>query len=235
MLQVENLNKSFKSKHVLKNVSFTIPQDGTICGLIGLNGAGKSTLMKIICSLTKADGGTITVNGKNIAEAVADRSVKIGFTIESPAFYSGLTGRQNLQLLADLYPDLDKDAVQKSLYLVGLGGHEDQKVKAYSLGMKQRLYIAYAIITNPTLLILDEPFNGIDPVTVKIFKELLKSVAQSGTTILVSSHSILDIQSVCDRVLILDDGRIVYDCNDVQGENLEEKFYLLTSNGGNAQ
>lgn len=235
MLQVENLNKSYKSKRVLKDVSFTIPQDGTICGLIGLNGAGKSTLMKIICSLTRADSGTITVNGKNIAEAAADRSVKIGFTIESPAFYGELTGRQNLRLLADLYPDLDKDAVLKSLYLVGLGGHEDQKYKTYSLGMKQRLYIAYAIITNPTLLILDEPFNGIDPVTVKIFKELLKSLAQSGTTILVSSHSILDIQSICDRVLILDKGRIAYDCNDVQGENLEEKFYEITGGSGSAQ
>lgn len=235
MLQVENLNKSFKSKHVLKDVSFTIPRDGTICGLIGLNGAGKSTLMKIICSLVSADRGTITVNGKNVAEAAADRSVKIGFTIENPAFYGGLTGKQNLQLLADLYPDLDKDAVSRCINKVGLTEHEDVKVKNYSLGMKQRLYLAYAIIADPTLLILDEPFNGIDPVSVKIFKELLKTFAQNGTTILVSSHSILDIQSICDRVLFLDNGRIAYDCTDVQGEDLEEKFYEITGGSVNAQ
>lgn len=235
MLQVENLNKSFKAKHVLKDVSFTIEKSGAICGLIGLNGAGKSTLMKIICSLTNADSGTVTVDGKNVREAAADRSVKIGFTIENPAFYGGLTGRQNLRLLADLYPDLDKDAVDRCIEKVGLSDHGDVKVKNYSLGMKQRLYLAYAVINDPTLLILDEPFNGIDPVSVKIFKELLKEFSQNGTTILISSHSILDIQSICDRVLILDRGRIAYDCNDVQNENLEEKFFEITEGSGSAQ
>lgn len=216
-------------------MSFTIPEAGTICGLVGLNGAGKSTLMKIICSLVQADSGTVTVDGKNIAEAAADRSVKIGFTIESPAFYGGLTGKQNLQLLADLYPDLDKDAVSRCIRKVGLQEHADVRYKNYSLGMKQRLYLAYAIIADPTLLILDEPFNGIDPVSVKIFKELLKSFAAEGTTVLVSSHSILDIQSICDRVLFLDRGKIAYDCTNVQGEDLEEKFYEITGGSSDAQ
>ncbi len=235
MLKIEGLNKSYKKKQVLKDLNITIPEKGGVCGLIGLNGAGKSTLMKIICSLVRADSGTITFDGVEIGKAVADGALKIGYTIEYPAFYAGLTGKQNLDLLADLYPDLDKQAVERSLHLVGLGGHENEKVKTYSLGMKQRLYIAYAILTEPQLLILDEPFNGVDPVTVKIFKDLLKSLSEAGTTIMLSSHSILDIQSVCDRVLILDRGQIVYDCNDVQGENLEEKFYQLTSGGGSAQ
>ncbi|MGN0823801.1 MAG: ABC transporter ATP-binding protein [Candidatus Coproplasma sp.] len=235
MLQVENLNKSYGSKRVLNDVSFSIPQDGTICGLIGLNGAGKSTLMKIICSLSHADSGKITVDGKDISEASEQRKVKIGFTIEAPAFYGGLTGKQNLCLLADLYPDLPKDAVNRSLETVGLRENANVKVKNYSLGMKQRLYLAYAILNEPTVLILDEPFNGIDPVSVKIFKDLLKSFAQKGATILISSHSILDIQSVCDRVIILDRGRIAYDCRDVQNENLEEKFFEITGASGNAQ
>ena len=175
------------------------------------------------------------LDGKDISEASEQRKVKIGFTIEAPAFYGGLTGKQNLCLLADLYPDLPKDAVNRSLETVGLRENANVKVKNYSLGMKQRLYLAYAILNEPTVLILDEPFNGIDPVSVKIFKDLLKSFAQKGATVLISSHSILDIQSVCDRVIILDRGRIAYDCSDVQNENLEEKFFEITGASGSAQ
>ena len=198
MLEVNNLTKVYKSKVVLRDVNFTIGDGGSITGLIGVNGAGKSTLMKIICSLVYPDGGEVLFNGKPVTDSKGERCGKIGYAIESPAFYGELTGKQNLALLADLYPDIEKDAISRTLESVGLKAQANERYKTYSLGMKQRLHIAYALLNEPELLLLDEPFNGIDPVTVKIFKDLFRQLAKNGTAMIISSHNILDMQAICE-------------------------------------
>lgn len=235
MLEVKNLTKTFNGKIALYDVNFTVEGGGSIIGLIGVNGAGKSTLMKIICSLIFADSGEVKFNGEDIIDKYGKRNLRIGYAIESPAFFGELTGRQNLAVLADLFPDLKKDAVNIALKKVGLEAQSNIKYKNYSLGMKQRLHLAYALINDPELLLLDEPFNGIDPVTVKIFKDLLKEFAASGKTVMISSHNILDMQSVCDRALMLDCGRLMFDKIGLEGIDLEEIFFRYCSGNGNAQ
>ena len=235
MLEVKNLTKFFKGRTALYDVSFKVEDGGSIIGLIGVNGAGKSTLMKIICSLVFADSGEVLLNGEPITDNKGRRNLRIGYAIESPAFYGELTGRQNLTVLADLFPNLKKDAVQKVIEKVGLSEQADKKYKSYSLGMKQRLHIAYALLNEPELLLLDEPFNGIDPVTVKIFKDLLKELSASGTTIIISSHNILDMQSICDRILMLDKGSLMLDKTGLEGIDLEDIFFRFCSGNGNAQ
>lgn len=230
MLSVEKIKKSYGEKKVLRDVSFTV-QEGKICGLLGLNGAGKSTLMKILCQLAFADGGNAYLNGQSLLQ----NNSGIGFMIESPAFYRELTGRQNLAALAELYPDIPEERVDEVLRLVGIEHQADTLVKKYSLGMKQRLYFAYSLLSRPKLLILDEPFNGIDPVSIKLFKEVITGLAEEGCTILISGHVISELSKLCDSVCIIDCGSVVFTSEDAKALDLEEVFLSHVSDSGDAQ
>lgn len=232
MLEVKELCKSYGTKRVLNQVSLSV-ESGKICGLLGLNGAGKSTLMKIVCGLAFADGGEVFVDGQKLENGEGD--ARIGFMIENPAFYRELSGRANLRALAALYPEVDDARVDEVLETVGLGGAANEAVKKYSLGMKQRLYFAYAVMNRPRLLILDEPFNGIDPVGIRLFKDLIQRLTSEGCAVLLSGHMIAALQDLCDSVCIIDRGKVLFSSDHAREQNLEEIFLSLVSESGDVQ
>lgn len=231
MLKIENICKKYGAKLVLNDVSFEVP-NGQVCALLGLNGAGKSTLMKIICMLARANSGNVEFDGKALID---NTSGEVGFMIEAPKFYNELTGRGNLVSLSFLFDSIPKERIDEVLALTGLEEHADVSYKKYSLGMKQRLYFAYALLNKPRLIVLDEPFNGVDPVTVRHFQNLITDLAKSGCTVLISGHMISEIQAVSDRAIILDHGEVVYQDEDIHGKDLTETFLSLVSESGAAQ
>lgn len=233
MLSIKNINKVYDGKKVLDDISLDV-ESGKIYALLGLNGAGKSTLMKIVCGLAFPDSGEITLDGKSLLDD-KDRTSKIGFMIEMPAFYRELSGKQNLEALAILYDDIDKKRVDEVLMLTGMHEQANVAVKKYSLGMKQRLYLAYAILSKPRLLVLDEPFNGIDPVTINLFKNLILELAKNGCIVLISGHVITEIQSISDSAVIIDNGKIVYRDEACKGKDLTEIFLNTVSDAGLVQ
>ena len=198
ILSLKNIAKTYGKEQVLHNVSFDIEQ-GEICGLIGENGAGKTTLMRILLGLIRADKGEI--------ESVSQH--KIGSIIESPALYPNLTGRQHLQYYKTRF-GLKTDIV-KMLELVHLPEPSwDRKVKNYSLGMKQRLSIAIALLDNPELIILDEPVNGLDPQGISDLRKMILSLRdQLGVTFLISSHILSELEFITDKYIIMKQGKIL--------------------------
>jgi ABC-2 type transport system ATP-binding protein len=233
MLKIDKISKKYDGKQVLDEVSFAV-ETGKVCALLGLNGAGKSTLMKILCGLAFADSGGAALNGRSLFLS-RDLRGSIGFMIESPAFYRELSGKQNLTALAMLYDGLPKYRPDEVLALVGMAAQADVPVKKYSLGMKQRLYLAYAILNDPQLLVLDEPFSGIDPVSINLFKKLILELAAGGCTVLISGHVITELQSVSDAAVIIDRGKVVYRADDIAGKDLTNVFLSLVSGDGDAQ
>ena len=225
MIEITNLTKCFGDKKVVDDVSFDL-KEGEICALLGLNGAGKSTIMKTIATLIYPNSGIIKVDGKDLYSKKNNIiQKKIGFMIEEPIFYPQFTGYKNLSLYTTLIENFDKSDINKVLELTGLAQASKVKYKNYSLGMKQRLYFAYALLKKPRYLILDEPFNGIDPVSVKIFKDLIKIFSEKGCGILVSSHMIADLQSICNKVIIVNNGKIVVNKKINEDDNMERLFF----------
>ena len=195
---VKQVYKSFGKHAVLENVSFQVKQ-GQIFGLVGNNGSGKTVLMKCICGFLKADQGEILVNGKRIGVEV-DFPESIGAIIETPGFISDLTGFQNLKLLASLKGKIERQEIMESMKQVGLQPGMKKPVSKYSLGMRQRLGIAQAIMENPDILILDEPFTGWDKEGVLRMRELLKELKRQGKAMILASHNGQDIEELCDVV-----------------------------------
>lgn len=234
ILNIEKLFKNYGKKEALHDVSLIVER-GSICGLLGLNGAGKSTLMKIVCNLSNLTSGTVKIMGKNISDIEYCNNIT-GCMIESPAFYPNLTGKQNLQAFSYLYKDnFSYNYLNELLTSVGLGNQRDIPIRKYSLGMKQRLHFALALLNRPKLLILDEPFNGIDPIAVKNMRELILKESEKGTAILISSHCIPEMQNICNQVYILDKGKVVYNDKCRKETTLEKIFLSFVSEGGQAQ
>lgn len=207
ILQVKNLSKTFGKHIVVDDVSFDI-QEGEIFGFLGPNGAGKSTTIKMICGLIKPTKGDIFINSFNIKDNKKEALKSVGAIIETPGLYTYMTGRQNLMQLARLYK-VDKALITEIIKLTGLESRIDDLVKKYSLGMKQRLGLGLALLSNPKLLILDEPTNGLDPNGIIEFRQLIKNLSSKyGTTILISSHILSEIQKICDRVAFINNGKI---------------------------
>lgn len=221
MLELNHICKTYRGKpSVLSDVTFSV-EEGKICGLLGVNGAGKSTLMKIMTGIEQADSGSFSCDGKPFAFGTYPR---IGAMIESPAFYPNMTGLQNLKLLADLSGDCSEEQILQALKRVGMERQMNLLVRKYSMGMKQRLYLASALMRDIDVLILDEPFNGIDPVALFALENIIKEFAAQGKTVLISSHEIREIQSLVDTAVILNHGKIVYQCEDVSKTDLFSTF-----------
>jgi ABC-2 type transport system ATP-binding protein len=207
MIEITNVNKKVKDQVILKNISISIKK-GVCVGFVGHNGSGKTMLLKAICGFTKMDDGEIHVDDKQITFGKKYIS-NAGIIIEQPPFINYLTGMDNLLVLANIQKKINKQEVMLTLEKVGLLEAKDKKVKAYSLGMKQRLRIAQAIMENPHILVLDEPFNGLDKKSVAEIQELLLECKNKGVTILLTSHDDRQIEYLCDQVYTLDGGEII--------------------------
>ncbi|HGI3566527.1 ABC transporter ATP-binding protein [Finegoldia magna] len=202
-LQIKNLTKSYGETIILDNVNLSI-DSGEIVGLLGRNGAGKSTLMKCIVGLVRKDYGKIKFNGVV--------SNKFGYLIEYPAFYPNLSAYDNLKIFASILNVCDK-RIKDIIDIVGLTKHGDKIFANYSLGMKQRLGLGRVLLTDPDLLILDEPFNGLDPSGVIEIRGLLKELAKSGKSILISSHNLPEIERIVDQINLIHNTKIVKSVN----------------------
>ena len=220
VLEVSNISKKLGKKQVLNDVSFFLCAN-EIVGLVGCNGVGKTTLLKVILGLQNGDRGFIKINGYDVGKCADMALYKVGAIIENPDMYGYLTGRENMELVARYYKNVDKSRIDELIKLVGLEDSIDMKVKKYSLGMKQRLGIALSLINKPNLLILDEPTNGLDPEGIICLRKLLLQLKD--ITILISSHNLNELNNLCNRVLFMKEGRIIKDilCDDI---DLEGKF-----------
>lgn len=226
ILECKKLCKSFGKKQILKNVSFTI-NSGDILAFIGPNGSGKTTTIKLILGLQGIDNGTVIINGFNVETDFVKAIERVGSIVESPDVYMYLSGYQNLKLMADYYKDIQEEKIKEVVELVGLENRINDKVSKYSLGMRQRLGIARALLHNPNLLILDEPTNGLDPEGIKDLRILLKKLAKKGMGVLISSHNLAELESFCNKVCVIDNGEIV-DSSDVKDFKKDEDKYLFT-------
>lgn len=206
VIVIDKLTKSFKGKTVLEDVNMRL-QEGGIYGIVGDNGSGKTVLLKLICGFMKPDSGTVTVNGKVIGKD-ADFPENTGIIIEAPGFLPNYSGMKNLEYLASIRGKIGKEQIESAMKTVGLDPSSKLRVGKYSLGMKQRLGIAQAIMEDQQLLILDEPMNALDKDAVKEMRRLFLSFKASGKTILIVSHNEGDISTLCDEVYEFDGAKI---------------------------
>lgn len=208
ILKVINLTKVYGDRTAIDRLNFSV-QQGEIFGFVGANGAGKSTTMKIITGLAEATEGEVFIDGKALSTNFEKCLSKVGSMIETPFFYPYLTGYQNLKYFAKLSGNYKRSRIVEIANLVGLTGRLHDKVQNYSLGMKQRLGIAQALLHSPKLLILDEPTNGLDANGIREIKNFLRKLTKSGVSIMISSHILAIMESLCDRICIIDKGKIV--------------------------
>lgn len=204
MINVSNVSLEIKKTKILKNINISF-EKGKIHGLIGRNGSGKTMLMKCICGFIKPTDGEITVNEKRVGKD-CDFPNSVGIIIETPGFIPYYSGYKNLKLLADLNKKINGEQVKKSMKQVGLDPDLKRHVRKYSLGMRQRLGLAQAIMEDPDILILDEPMNGLDKDGVADMRNYLLNLKERGKTIIIASHSAEDIEVLCDTVSEMDKG-----------------------------
>lgn len=227
ILEVKKLNKYFGNKQVLKDVSFEI-WEGEILGFIGPNGAGKTTTIKLILGLQSISSGEVLINGYNIVNDFEKAILKVGAIVESPDLYMYLSGRKNLELIANMYKGVNKDRIEEVIKLSGLDKRIDDKVSKYSLGMRQRLGIAASIINKPNILILDEPTNGLDPEGIKELRDLLKKLAKEEKMgILISSHNLAELESFCTDVCIIKNGEVITESSVKNFKKTDKSYYMI--------
>ncbi|NEZ47128.1 ABC transporter ATP-binding protein [Clostridium niameyense] len=208
-LKISNVTKTYGEQIVLNEVNLSINQ-GEIIGLVGPNGAGKTTLMKIIARLIKKYDGDVYINNENIKTNKKYDTKQIGCVIETPGFYPELTGYENLLFFSEISGLKDKDELNEIIDRLGIREYINKKAKNYSLGMKQRLGVAQAVLSYPKVLILDEPTNGLDPAIVPQLREFIKYIArEKKTAVLISSHILSEIELICDKVAFIQKGKII--------------------------
>ena len=221
IIETRNLTKRFGKQTAVNSLDMKI-EKGKIYGLLGKNGAGKTTTMCMLLNLSKPTNGEIFFFGKHYKQDPYDVYSKIGSIIETPGFYENLSAFDNLKVFAKLRGDYNKEDIEKALEIVSLTHAKDKKFKNFSLGMKQRLGIAAAIMHNPEILILDEPINGLDPMGIKEIRKLLKDLSEVyGTTILISSHILSEIEAIADVIGVMDGGLLI---EEVSMNQLHEKL-----------
>jgi ABC-2 type transport system ATP-binding protein len=208
VLKVNELTKTYKNGRGIMNISFEI-EKGDIFGLLGPNGSGKTTTMKIITGLSYGDKGSVQILGSDSLEENSNALKEIGCLIEAPAIYDYLTARENLKLAANYYSEIKTPRIDDMLTQTGLTKYADEKVKNFSLGMKQRLGLALALISKPKLVILDEPTNGLDIEGTVDIREIIIKQSKLGITFLVSSHISHEIELMCNKVGIMKEGKLL--------------------------
>jgi ABC-2 type transport system ATP-binding protein len=209
VLSVRNVKKSIKNRLIIKGISFDV-RAGEIFGFLGPNGSGKTTTIRMLVNLIRPSEGTITLCGYDVQKEHNQALTHVGCIVENPELYSYLTGWENLEHFARMLPGITAQRIQEVVDTVGLGARIHDKVKTYSLGMRQRLGIAQALLGDPKLLILDEPTNGLDPQGIKEMRDFIRRLAEGGLSLFVSSHLLSEIQQLCDRVAIISQGEVVY-------------------------
>ena len=228
VLEVNHLTKRFGNLTAVNDLSFIVKK-GKVYGLLGPNGSGKSTTLGMILNVVNKTAGDFQwFEGKlNTAQALK----KIGALIERPNFYPYLTARQNLELVCKI-KEISKETIQEKLELVGLADRQNDKFKTYSLGMKQRLAIASALLNNPELLILDEPTNGLDPKGIHEIRSIIKDIASTGKTIILASHLLDEVEKVCDQVIILQKGKKIFEGAVSDISHQQNWFEIYTGSSG---
>lgn len=235
VVETKGLTKSFSGKEVIQNCNMTV-EKGTIYGFLGKNGAGKTTMFKLLLGLLQPTMGSAAVLGLDSVSQNLEILKNTGSLIETPIFYEHLPAKENLQIHLD-YMGLDYSSIDWALNIVGLNGISDQPVSTFSLGMRQRLGIARALVHKPELLILDEPINGLDPYGIKEMRQLfLELVNQRGITLLISSHILSEMEQIADKIGFISDGTIVeeitkYEMQQRHPDGLEDYFMQITSGG----
>jgi len=222
LIETNNLSKSFGERKIINNLNLKV-EKGDIYGFLGANGSGKTTTIRMILGLIFPSAGQISLNGSNISKDFKKAITKVGAIVENPSFYTYLSGEENLKLMANLHSGLEKNRVAEVLEIVKLSERKKDKVKSYSLGMKQRLGIAMALLNKPTLVILDEPTNGLDPQGMKEIKDTIIQLSrEEGITFFISSHLLHEVEQICSKVGILKNGKLVV--QDSINELLKSQF-----------
>lgn len=238
IIKVENLTKKIGRKTILDDFSFSI-DEGKIVGIVGPNGAGKSTLIKTMLGLYHITSGNIYINGYSVKKDLEQALKQVGCIIENPDVYNNLSGRKNIELYAELNDKMDNDYINKIISLVKLDNRIDDKVNTYSLGMKQRLGIACALVNKPKILILDEPTNGLDPFGIKELRELLKLInEQNNITIILCSHILEEMEKICDEIVMIDDGHFIdyVSIHELKNKNISlEDIFIEKLHGSKGQ
>lgn len=232
VLTATNLNKTLGGRKIIDNLNLQVFQ-GNIYGFLGKNGQGKTTTIRLMTGLIFPDSGEIKICGNDLRKDFKQAIANVGAIVEAPSFYGYLSGYENLKLMANLLTDVSKGRIDEVLNIVGLHKRAKDKVKTYSLGMKQRLGIANALLGNPRLVILDEPTNGLDPQGIREIKELIiQLAAEKDLTFFISSHMLHDIEQICNRIGIIDDGKLLLEDDlanlKTQGRSLEEIYFEMT-------
>lgn len=233
VLKVKNLTKKFGKRVILDQVSVTL-EEGEVVGLVGPNGAGKSTFIKSILGLYNIDEGDVKICGFDVYKQHRDALSKVGCIVENPDMYQNISGRKNLKICA-LMNNLPKNTdIDSVVHLVRMESRIDDKVKTYSLGMKQRLGLASALLNHPKLLILDEPINGLDPQGIMELRQIVRDLSKKDKmTVLISSHILAEIEQMCDRIIMIDQGKIVdsFTMDEIRAKNisLEEEYLSKAS------
>lgn len=230
-LSVNDVHKVFKETEAVKGVSFSV-REGEIFGLIGPNGAGKTTTLRMISTLLDITSGSITVYGKDVKTESEEVRKMISYLPEDAGAYKDLTGRAYLNFMADFFAQGDekKAMVEKGISIAKLGDRIDSKIDTYSKGMKRRLLIARAIMFNPKLAIMDEVTSGLDVANAFEVREIIRNIAKSGTSVIISSHNMFEVELLCERVAMINKGQIVLEGTPQElkerfnAENLEDIF-----------
>ncbi len=223
VLELKNVTKIMGNRKIVDSVSFEI-NSGEIFGFLGPNGAGKTTTIKMITGLLKIDEGDILISNNDVKKNFEKALSQVGGIIENPEMYGYLTGRTNLEIYGRMHGNISTERINEVIKLVKLENRINDKVKKYSLGMRQRLGVAQALLHNPKLLILDEPTNGLDPMGIKELRDTLRHLAEKeGLAVLVSSHLLSEMELMCDRVGIIDNGKIIdiKTLKDIKKQNIE--------------
>jgi ABC-2 type transport system ATP-binding protein len=208
VIETHGLTKRFGSRTVVKDVELRVPR-GVAFGYLGPNGAGKTTLIRMLLGLTAANGGTMAIRGLPVPKQRAEALARVGAIVDEPRFHGHLTGRENLGIVAAARGKESFGRIQSVIERVGLTHRADDRVRAYSMGMRQRLGIARCLLSDPELLILDEPMNGLDPAGILEFRNLIRALVAEGRTVMLSSHLLDEVEKTCDFVAIVDRGEIV--------------------------
>lgn len=210
VIVVENLSKSYGDFRALKGISF-VAHEGEVFGLIGPNGAGKTTALRILATLLQITSGKVTAFGKDLGQHPEELRKVLSYLPEDAGAYKNLTGRNYLEFIADFFTENhdSKEMVKKGIEIANLGDRIDTKVETYSKGMTRRLLVARALMTRPRLAILDELTSGLDVVNAQEIRRIVKQAAKDGTTVLLSSHNMLEVEFMCDRIVLIDNGLIV--------------------------